>query len=150
MSSAERDNALERALLLPAWADNQLVAANLDICQLDGADGFYRLRSGKVRVVIAGRPGTSERGGVWTVLQLAQVHAAQRHLNKPTADHQSRPAQLYGKLNFTGQARPSWVARDALGGARRIPAHPKAAAFISSLCATSSCLDRSSGTPLGP
>jgi hypothetical protein len=51
MSSAERDNALGRALLLPAWADNQLIASNLDIRQLDGVDGFFRLRSGKVRVV---------------------------------------------------------------------------------------------------
>ena len=51
LSSAERENALERALLLPAWADNQLLASHLDVRQLEGADGFFRLRCGKVRVV---------------------------------------------------------------------------------------------------
>src|SRR5205085_1533706 len=50
-SRGERDTGLERALVLPAWVDGQLEAANLDVRTLEGSDGFYRLRSGKVRVV---------------------------------------------------------------------------------------------------
>jgi mRNA-degrading endonuclease RelE of RelBE toxin-antitoxin system len=48
---ADRDAILERILLLPAWIDNQLDAANLDVRGLEGSDGFLRLRVGDYRVV---------------------------------------------------------------------------------------------------
>jgi Cdc6-like AAA superfamily ATPase len=51
VSGDERDNVLSRILLLPAWFDQQLEAANLDVRRLEGADGFYRLRVGDVRAV---------------------------------------------------------------------------------------------------
>src|SRR4051794_20791198 len=51
VSGPERENVLGRILLLPAWVDNQLDAANLDVRHLEGWAGFYRLRVGDVRAV---------------------------------------------------------------------------------------------------
>ena len=47
----ERDAILTRILLLPAWVDNQLDAANLDVRGLEGSEGFLRLRVGDYRVL---------------------------------------------------------------------------------------------------
>jgi mRNA-degrading endonuclease RelE of RelBE toxin-antitoxin system len=47
----EREAIFAKVLLLPAWADNQLEAANLDVRGLAGSDGFLRLRVGDYRVV---------------------------------------------------------------------------------------------------
>jgi hypothetical protein len=51
MPAQDRSAILEKVGLLPAWADNRLDAANLDVRVLEGAPGFYRLRVGDYRVV---------------------------------------------------------------------------------------------------
>src|SRR4051812_17082832 len=49
--AADREDILSRILLLPAWVDNQLGAANLDVRHVEGNDGFLRLRVGNYRVL---------------------------------------------------------------------------------------------------
>ena len=51
IGDADRTTIEERVLLLPAWADNQLEGANLDVRPLQAAENFYRLRVGDYRVV---------------------------------------------------------------------------------------------------
>jgi mRNA-degrading endonuclease RelE of RelBE toxin-antitoxin system len=46
----DREAIVQRALLLPAWVDNQLEAQNLDVKKLE-ADELWRLRVGAYRVV---------------------------------------------------------------------------------------------------
>jgi UvrD/REP helicase N-terminal domain/UvrD-like helicase C-terminal domain len=46
-----REAIADRTFVLPAWADNQLHAANLDVRALEAYKGFFRLRVGSHRVV---------------------------------------------------------------------------------------------------
>lgn len=76
--ASDRDAIVERILQLPAWADGQLEAANLDAKPLQGRDGLSRLRVGDYRAVF------QNYGGDVVILRVARRSEVYEGLDRLT------------------------------------------------------------------